>query len=214
MKKITVFFAATCCLLLCGTYLIQAEEYKGFFNFTYDESEDRILMEIREPDKEFLYVSSLASGVGANELGLDRGKLSRPKIVKFMRAGNKMLLIQPNYGFRASSTNKDELKAVEDAFAQSVLWGFKIEKEVEGKYIIDLTPFLMQDATGAGGMLPGSYKVDESRSALYLPGIKNFPKNSEFETIITFTGNPSGRVIGSVSPTANAVTLRQHHSFI
>ena len=60
----------------------------------------------------------------------------------------------------------------------------------------------------------GTYKVDESRSAIYLPLTKNFPKNTEFEATLTLTGEPEGDWIRSVTPTAKAVTVREHHSFV
>jgi hypothetical protein len=45
---------------------------------------------------------------------------------------------------------------------------------------------------------------------------KNFPKNTEFEALITFTGNGSerGRRSASVAPDPTAVTLRMHQSFV
>ncbi len=215
MNRLFIFFLAFGTGFFNSSGSISAQNFTGFFNFTYNEKEDKVVLEVDKLDKEFLYVASLASGVGSNDLGLDRGKLNGAKVVKFIKAGNKILFIQPNFRFRAGgSKNRDEIKAVEDAFAQSVLWGFKIEKEEEGKYFIDLKPFLIQDASNIEDILPGSYKLDESRSALFLPGIKSFPKNCEFESLLTFTGKPSGRLIGSVVPTAGAVTLRQHHSFI
>jgi hypothetical protein len=50
---------------------------------------------------------------------LDRGILGTTYIVKFNRVGNKILMIQPNYSYRA----KVELlkKAVEQSFAQSTI---------------------------------------------------------------------------------------------
>ena len=42
---------------------------------------------------------------------------------------HKLLLLQPNYKFRANSNNPDERRSVEEAFAQSVLWGFTIAAE-------------------------------------------------------------------------------------
>lgn len=201
-------------IIFSGIQHLSAQEFTGFFNFTYSEEEDKITLEVDKLDYEFLYVSSLASGVGSNDLGLDRGRLNRSKVVEFKKAGNKLLLVQPNYGYRASSTNPDEVKAVEDAFAISVLWGFKIEKEENGSYFIDATDFFMQDGANVAATLQGSYKLDKTRSALYLPGMRSFPKNSEFEALLTFTGKPKGRLVGSVTPTAGAVTVRQHHSFV
>ncbi|HAH38319.1 MAG TPA: peptidase, partial [Algoriphagus sp.] len=52
------------------------------------------------------------------------------------------------------------------------------------------------------------------RSALYFPMTKNFPKNTEVEAIITLTGNATGALIRSVTPSPDAVTVRQRHSFI
>lgn len=197
---------------------VSGQSFNGFFNFEYQENQDKIILEIDQLDTEFLYVSSLASGVGSNDLGLDRGKLTQNKVVKFVKAGNKILLVQPNYDYRASSKNADEVKAVDDAFAISVLGGFKIEKEENGKYFIDITPLFFQDEAGVVATLQrsnqGNYKIDLSRSSVYLPGLKSFPKNSEFETLITYTGNATGRLISSVTPTPDAVTVRQHISFI
>ena len=194
------------------------KKYEGFFNFYYNEKEDKILVEIDKFDQEFLYVNSLASGVGSNDIGLDRNQLGNERVVKFDRRGPKILLVQPNYRYRALSDNEDERKAVEDAFAKSVLWGFKLITEENGKVLVDATDFLMQDAHNVVGRLKnsrqGNYSIDKSRSAFYLERTKNFPKNSEFETTLTFKGSPAGRYIRSVTPTNTSFTVRQHHSFV
>jgi len=219
MKKILyVLFGFTLITSLYFPQNLAAKEYSGFFNFSYSESEDKLIIEVDKLDTEFLYVSSLASGVGSNDLGLDRGRLAGKKIVKFIKAGNKLLLIQPNYDYRGESDNPYEEKAVDDAFATSVLWGFKIEKEENGTYFIDASDFFMQDVAGLATTLKrmkeGNYKVDKTRSAFYLPNTKNFPKNSEIEVMLTFTGEPTGRYTRTVTPTPEAITVRQHHSFI
>ena len=71
-------------------------DYNGFFDFHYEASTDKIYLEVKALDQEFLYVNSLASGVGSNDIGLDRGQLGQERLVKFQKAGNKLLLIQPN----------------------------------------------------------------------------------------------------------------------
>ena len=70
--------------------------YNGFFNFYYDDSSDKIYLEINNLDKEFLYISSLSSGLGSNDIGLDRGQLGNERLVKFSKYGDKIFLIQPN----------------------------------------------------------------------------------------------------------------------
>ncbi len=194
------------------------QKFNGLFNFQYDEKTDKIYLEVTELNKEFLYVSSLSSGIGSNDIGLDRGQLGSTQVVFFKKAGNKLLLVQPNMTFRALTDNVLERKSVEQAFAKSVLGGFKIEAEKGGAYIIDITDFLMQDTHGVTNRLrrgkQGSYKLDKSKSAMALERTKAFPKNVEFDITLTFTGNPEGRNIRSVTPNAKLVTVAQHHSFI
>ena len=54
--------------------------FKGFFNFSYSESKDKIYLEVNSLNKKFLYVSALSQGVGSNDIGLDRGQLGVRKI--------------------------------------------------------------------------------------------------------------------------------------
>ena len=194
------------------------ENYTGFFNFSYEEKTDKIFLEVELLNVDFLYVYSLASGIGSNDIGLDRGQIGDGVVVQFQKMGNKLMLIQPNLRYRANTTNTLERKSVEQAFAKSVLYGFPIISEKNKKYTIELTPFLMQDAHGVIQTLAnnkqGVYKLDASKSALALERIKAFPKNVEFEALLTFAGKPTGGNIKSVTPNASLVSVIQHHSFV
>ena len=191
---------------------------EGFFNFYWDENQANVYLEIDKLDSEFLYVNSLAAGIGSNDIGLDRGQLGNERIVRFEKRGNTILMIQPNYDYRAVSDNEDEVKSVKEAFASSVIWGFPIKKSENGRHLVNFTDFLMRDSHFVSQRLSrskqGSYKIDKSRSALYKENTLAFPKNSEFEAILTFTGNPAGGWIRSVTPSPEAITVRTHHSLI
>lgn len=65
------------------------KHYPGYFDFYYDEKQDKILLVIDKFDTEFLYVNSLPAGIGSNDIGLDRGQLGNDRIVKFERRGPK-----------------------------------------------------------------------------------------------------------------------------
>lgn len=221
MKKIILF--SVLFLSINATFSQALSEkklknYTGYFNFHYEDATDKIYLEVKKLNEEFLYISSLSSGIGSNDIGLDRGQLGAERLVKFVKAGNKLLLIQPNQDFRAITDNELEKKSIEQAFARSVLFGFKIVESKEGSYIVDFTPFLMQDTHGVANRLKqsreGVYKLDLSKSALSLERTKAFPKNVEFEALLTFKGDPKGRNIRSVTPTASLVSVIQHHSFI
>jgi hypothetical protein len=194
------------------------KHFPGYFDFYYDEKQDKIFLVVDKFNTEFLYVNSLPAGIGSNDIGLDRGQLGNDRIVKFERRGPKILMTQPNYQFRAITSNVDERNAVEQAFAQSVLWGFTVTAEEKDKVLVDATDFYFQDAHDVIGRLrgqqQGNYSLDKSRSAFYLPRTKNFPQNTEVEVTLTFTGQATGSYIRSVTPTPNVVTVRQHHSFV
>lgn len=194
------------------------QQYSGFFDFAYEEKTDKIFLEVDKLEEDFLYVYSLASGVGSNDIGLDRGQIGDGVVVQFHKMGNKLMLVQPNLRYRANTTNNLERKSVEQAFAKSVLFGFPIISDTNGKYTIDLTPFLMQDAHGVIQTLAnnkqGKYKIDPTKSALALERTKAFPKNVEFEALLTFKGKPEGGNIRSVTPNASLVSVIQHHSFV
>ena len=193
-------------------------KHEGYVTFYYDESTDKIFLQIENFEQEFLYVNSLSEGIGSNDIGLDRGQLGNTRIVKFMKAGNKLLLIQPNQDYRAITDNLEEKKSVEQAFAKSVIHGFVIKETNQGKYLVDATSFFMRDAHGVQGRLSvrkqGSYSLDKSRSAISLERTKAFPKNVEFDVMLTFKGSPKSSNIRSVTPTASLITVNQHHSFI
>ncbi len=193
-------------------------KFEGYFTFYYDESSDKIFLEVENLDQEFLYVNSLSEGIGSNDIGLDRGQLGNTRIVKFTKAGNKLLLIQPNQDYRAITDNIEEKKSVQQAFAKSVLHGFLIKENTEGKYLVDATSFFMIDAHGVKGRLSakkqGNYSLDKSKSAVNLERTKAFPKNVEFDIILTFKGVPKSSNIRSVTPTSSLITVHQHHSFI
>jgi hypothetical protein len=197
---------------------LYGQQYQGFFNFQYEESSGKMLLEVKQLNEDFLMVNAFGTGIGSNDLGMDRGRLQDVRIVRFEKHGDKILLVQPNMDFRANSANAKEVRAVEEAFAKSVLYGTKIEKKEGNVYIIDIAPLLMEDLNQVAYQLKeskqGAYKLEKSRSALFFDNIHSFPENAEFESILTFTGEPSGAWIKGVTPSPESVSFRQHLSFI
>jgi hypothetical protein len=190
----------------------------GFFNLYWDDREGKLWLEIDKWDTEFLFLDSLQAGVGSNDIGLDRGQVGEGRVVKFDRIGPKVLLTQINYNFRATSDNPAEQRAVTDAFAQSVIWGFEAGA-IEGDHVlVDATTFYLQDAHHVSETLKrtkqGKFHVEPSRSAIYLPNTKNFPENTEVESTLTFSGEDPGEFLQRVAPDPTAVTVREHYSFV
>lgn len=194
------------------------ERFDGFLPLYWDSTAGDLWMEIDRWDRDFLYVISLPAGLGSNDIGLDRGQLGSQHLVRFERVGDKVLLVEPNTSYRADSDNSAERRAVAESFARSVLWGFEVAARSGSRVLVDMTDFLMRDAHGVAAALKrtsqGSYSLDASRSALYRPRTRNFPDNTEIEVTTTFTGDDPGWWLRAVTPAPQAVTVRQHHSFV
>lgn len=192
--------------------------YEGYFTFYWQEKSGKVFLLVDRWDEEFLYVNSLTGGVGSNDLGLDRNQLGSDRIVKFVRSGPKVLLLQPNYEYRAVSDNAEERQSVADAFAQSVVFGFEAVAKTDDQLLIDLTPFLLRDAHDVAGRLKarkqGSYKVDAKRSMVNVERCKSFPQNTEFDALVSLSGDAQGGLVRSVTPDADVVSVSQHHSFV
>jgi hypothetical protein len=192
----------------------------GLLPLYWEEATGKIWLEVSQLDSALLYQTSLPGGLGSNDIGLDRGMLGETKMVRFSKTGRKLLMVQPNYAYRASSNSPTERRAVEESFAQSVIAGFTIEAATGNRYLVDATDFFLRDAVKAGqrirNMQQGNFAFDKSRSAIYLPNTKNFPLNTEVEATITLTNTDGtvGNFVQSVAPSPDAITLRMHHSFV
>ena len=198
----------------------------GLLGLHWDEKSGKLFLEIPRLDVDLLYLESLPYGVGSNDLGLDRGQVSRARIVRFERIGPKVLLVEPNQEFRSSSDAAPEQLAVTQSFPESVLAGFKVEAEgaaaagKEPAVLVDATDFFVRDAHNVAETLArnkqDTYKLDQARSAIALDGTAAFPNNVEVEAILTFAADAvaKSRLVDEVTPDAHALTVREHQAFI
>ena len=225
-KRYSVSSLVLCLLLAAGGQAAEPvpldlgkyQSFEGFVDIWWDDATGRMLARVDEFDTPFLYQSSLPRGIGSNDIGLDRGQLGDTKVVRFLRSGPKVLLVEDNLRYRANSDNADERQAIAESFARSVIWGFTDIDNDEDSTIIDATAFFVRDAHGVAGRLAmmgeGSFHVDDTRSAIYLRRTRAFPDNTEVEAIVTLVGEPTGQHLSMVVPDWNALTVHVHHSFI
>ena len=194
------------------------ERKDGFVPLYWDAQAGKLWMELPPMGEELIYQVSLPAGMGSNDIGLDRGQLGDTRIVRFERSGPRVLMVQPNQNFRAVTTDPDERRDVETSFAQSVLWGFTVAAETDGRVLVDATDFALRDVHGVVPALrrarQGDFRLDATRSAFYLPNLKAFPRNTEIEVTLTFTGDNPGNWVRDVTPTPEAITVRERHSFV
>ncbi len=197
----------------------------GLLTLYLDPREGKVWLEVPAPvdgtDEvgEYIYVEGLLTGLGSNPVGLDRGQIGRTRFVVFRRIGGRLLIEQPNLGFRALSDDESEKRAVRHSFASSVLWAGEVAEEAsDGRALVDFTSFVVRDAHNVAGTLrrsgQGTFSLDKKRSVLDTSACLVFPDNVEFEAILTFGSSQPGRFVRATAPTAGSVTLVQHHSLI
>lgn len=198
--------------------MVAMESQPGLFTVHRDHAEGRLYLTVDDLDSEFLLVDSLPHGLGSNDVGLDRGKLGTTRLVRWRRVGPRLFLEQRNLAHRAETDNAAERRAVEQGFARSVVAGFDIELDVDGRLTIDVTNFCLRDAFGVGRTLDGadqgSYSLERDRSFVVFEECRSFPRNTELTVDLTFAGGGRGSEVRRVAPDAKSVTLRQRLSLI
>ena len=192
----------------------------GLIPIYADQTNGKVYLQVAANNPEYLYYFSLPQGLGSNDIGLDRGQLMSldAKLVVFEDAGDKVLLRQRNTQYRAVSENPLEQRSVDEAFASSVLWGFPVVARNSDALLLDATKFALRDSHGVARTLAateqGDFSLDASRSAVYWPRTKAFPKNTELEASVTFTGDKPGEFVRQVAPDPYSISVRMHHSFV
>lgn len=202
------------------------ERHDGLLPLYWDANAGALYLEIPAATlgKDLLYLAGTATGLGSTPLGVDRAESTAEYVVRFERVGPKVLLTAQSSAFVARTANAAERADVDDSFARSTLFGFTVAAaDANGRVLVDATDFVTRDSSEIAQRLqPAAYHVDASRSAPYLPRTKAFPNNTELEATITLTrdaapdhepGAPEGTP-GDVAPTASALTLREHQSFV
>ncbi|MDE2148303.1 MAG: zinc-dependent metalloprotease [Gammaproteobacteria bacterium] len=212
---------ATDALKRIGDFTAGMQRMDGLLPLYWDAAGGKLYLELPHPGEQLLFFTTLTQGLGSNDVGLDRGQVADAKLVRLERIGPKVLLVQPNQAFRADSDDPDERLATEQSFASSVLWGFKVVAVSGQRVLVDATGFVVRDGHGAIDALAkakqGKFKLDASRSDVYLPGTKAFPRNSEMEAILTLDYDDKsqpGEYVRDVTPTPTAITLRERYSFV
>ncbi len=199
-----------------ATLIKKSQAATGFTNLYYANASGDLYLEVDKLNQPFLLLTSLPHGVGSNDIGLDRGQLGYTRLVQFERHGPYLILKQLNTQYRASSDNSAELRAVKEAFAESVLWRGKI---LDGKRdLVAINDLVINDLHGISSRLEateqGSYQLDADRSLILPEGVKSFERNSDVDVLLSFNSKKAGDHVAQVTPDANHLSVRVRYSFI
>ena len=196
------------------------ERRDGFIPLYIDSKQGKLLLELPRDSMRALMFVTLATGLGSNPIGLDRGSGGDSYVARFDRNGDNVLVVFENWNYRSSATdNPAHVRTVLEAFPPSTPGSLPIVTEEAGKILVDATEFVMRDWNDVSGTLTandeGSYSVARDRSSIYRPYTKAFPENSEIDVALTFAAQgPPGKTVASIVPDSRSFTLRQHISFL
>ena len=196
------------------------ERRDGFIPLYIDTKQGKLLLEIPRDSMRALMFVTLATGLGSNPIGLDRGGGGDSYVARFDRNGDRVLVVFENWNYRSSATdNPAHVRTVLEAFPPSTPGSLALVAQEGGKLLVDATDFVMRDWNDVSGTLTasneGSYSVARDRSSIYRPYTKAFPENSEIDVALTFAtqGRP-GQTVAAIVPDSRSFTLRQHISFL
>lgn len=196
------------------------EKHDGFLPLYWDAGRGRVLIEIPNLDESFLYMTSMATGLGdvRVNLDLDRGSIGTTALGHFERSGGRVQLVIRNARFQALGGNAALARTVEESFVTSTLGSFEVIGEEKGRVLADLTPLFLGDAIDVRGLLraanQGAWQLERERSRIYPAHTRAFPRNTEVEAALTFTSDQPGQRIREHAPEPRAITMREHHSFV
>ncbi|WP_394147674.1 zinc-dependent metalloprotease [Shewanella atlantica] len=199
-----------------ATIIKKSQPAKGFINLFYSKSDGELYLEANKLNQPFLLLTSLPHGVGSNDIGLDRGQLGYTRMVQFERQGPYLLLKQLNTNYRAGTDSSAELRAVKEAFAESVLWRGKV---IDGKRdLVSINELVVSDLHGIASTLErakqGSYRLDKTRSVILPEGVKSFERNSDVDVLLSFNSEKPGDYVSQVTPDGKHMSVRLRYSFI
>ena len=195
------------------------ERRDGFIPIYLDNKQGKILLEIPRDSLRTLMFMTLATGLGSNPIGLDRGANGPENIARFDRNGDRVLVVFENWNYRTSLNNPAHARTIAEAFPPSTVASLPLVAEEGGRLLVDATDFFLRDWTDVGATLAaqneGAYSVAKDRSSIYRPYTKSFPENTEVDVSLTFSasGRP-GNTVSSIVPNGQAFTLRQHVSIL
>ena len=190
----------------------------GFLPVWIDQRANDVFIQLEDLPLDAVFIASIATGLGSNDVGLDRGRLRTAHFVRFERSGKRVVVSITNQAYRATSENPFEVGAAREAFAYSILASLPIVAEEETTLLVDVEALALRDVAGISQTLDatgqGAFSVAADRSVLMSDSSKAFPDNTVIRTALTFSGSKPGRYVRDVSPDPNNVTVEQKIDFI
>ena len=192
------------------------ERRDGFVPIVLDRRTGSVWLELPAEGTRLLLCTSLATGLGSNPVGLDRGRAGRCDVAHLQPAGQAQVVVLENWSYRSTlPDNPAHSRSVEEAFAPSTVASLPLLAQEGDRVLVDAAELLRRDWNDVTGALAaadqGSYGLVRERSYVYEPSTRAYPRNTELEMALTFEARDRpGRIVADIAPDGRAFTVRQH----
>ncbi len=192
----------------------------ALFGVRIDQERNRLYLDLPASvlGTDLLYQNTLVTGMGVNQLGLDRGQTGTSAVIRFERRGNRVLIVQDNWGVRATGGNAALERSARESFPTSVIASFAIESNEGGRITVDASAFFFADGYNVIGRVrqaqQGNLRVDRERSWIDAEYTGAFQRNAEIRSVLTYVTDAPGGALNRAAPDGGAVTMAQHHSIV
>jgi hypothetical protein len=191
------------------------EKLDGFIPLYVDSKSGKLLAELPRDDTRALFWTMLATGLGSNPVGLDRGASGDEQVVRFDREGDRVLMVFENNAFRTSLTDPAHQRTIEESFPTSTVAALPLVAAEGGRLLVDITDVAYRDWNDVAGTLARvnqtGYAVARDRSYIDRAHTAVHPGNTEIDVALTFsTAARPGGIVSRMAPDGRAFTLRQH----
>ncbi len=199
------------------------ERQDGLIPLLVDRAGGRVLAQLPPPDAEGVMIrvvhhSLIREGTGSPATQMDRSKFGPSRILRFIRAGQRVIAQYESVDFTGSASAAERAGATQ-SFANSSVWsGEVVSVLADGSIIIDLSGFLTRDAWSMGEYLnragQGAFRQNTALSLVEAASARSFADNVEVDATVTFDVDNAGREIRAITPDPATMTIRLHHSFL
>ena len=191
------------------------EKLDGFIPLYVDPRQGKLYAELPRDDTRALFWTMLATGLGSNPVGLDRGASGDEQVVRFTREGDRVLMVFENGAFRTSLDDPAHQRSITESFPASTVAALPLVAAEGGRLLVDLTDVAYRDWNDVVGTLARvnqtGYSVARDRSFIDRAHTAAHPGSSEIDVALTFaTTGRAGGIVSRMAPDGHAFTLRQH----
>lgn len=197
------------------------QRHDGFVPFAFDPATGKLFLEVSHFDEPFLLLTALSAGGLDTALWWDGWPWSEsgPALVHFERRDARVMLVESDARYRVPGPANAALgRAVDWAFAPSVLAVMSVVTEEADRVVVDATDFVVRDALDLsrhfGDSGGGTARFDRPRSHVERDGSHARPEHTEIETRLTFAVSAAGRSGDVGLAHRPTLTVRQRWSFV